>query len=340
MIYPEGSVVVVDRLYGGLDLVEQLSNSKVYMVTKCKSNRPTWLFKNYLHKVLKDKIGQYAACRGNFENDVPFVALSIISKIKGKKLIIDNYISTLHDNAIDIKEVLTEEEEKDGTTNSVTKAIFNNDSIVNYYNIHSGHIDEINRVLMDSLPICHINRWKMKLLLLFIYGMINNARQLFKMHLKQQGGLEGQKKSLSPINFRISVVHYWCPLPVSDKHLLNLRTGSRFRCVTCKKQGKNRRTNSWCVSCQVAFCQTCFKNPDIHFIFSLSVDGMKLKSRFKFKDYIDESTNQQVPQPKLLPNIRQQTSNLNLVTTNPDNHNKIQLGRKKRNRFRDCLKNK
>ena len=54
MSYSVGSVVVVDRLYGCLAVVEALATKGVACVAKCKANRPSWLFKGYLHKFLRD----------------------------------------------------------------------------------------------------------------------------------------------------------------------------------------------------------------------------------------------------------------------------------------------
>ena len=65
--------MIVDKLYGGLDLVESLARKKVFCVAKCRADRPSWLFSKYLHKFIRSKnaqLGDYAAVR---LLDLPFV---------------------------------------------------------------------------------------------------------------------------------------------------------------------------------------------------------------------------------------------------------------------------
>jgi hypothetical protein len=157
--YQEGAQIVVDRLYGGLDLVEDLAEKKVFCLAKCKSNRPSWLFKDFLHKIINNKknpeIGDCAIANGTFKfdfGDIPFYAFSVVTKIKNQhSLTIDNFISTSHDEkSLQLSSVVREEGvmEKDDSVATYTKAVFSEDSIVKDYSLNSGHIDQINDQLM------------------------------------------------------------------------------------------------------------------------------------------------------------------------------------------------
>jgi hypothetical protein len=116
--YQEGAQIVVDRLYGGLDLVEDLAEKKLFCLAKCKSNRPSWLFKDFLHKIINNKknpeIGDCAIANGTFKfdfGDIPFYAFSVVTKIKNQhSLTIDNFISTSHDEkSLQLSSVVREE---------------------------------------------------------------------------------------------------------------------------------------------------------------------------------------------------------------------------------------
>lgn len=139
----------------------------MYCVAKCKANRPTWLFKDLLHKVLslQKKLGACAMVKGMFcfpDRNIPFVAVSIILEMTGKSPTIGNFISSAHSNSInevlDVDEVVTSG--KDGNEVSTKKAIFAEGSIVSTYNNESGHIDAINSQLIESLPLGRNCRWK------------------------------------------------------------------------------------------------------------------------------------------------------------------------------------
>jgi len=51
--YAPGTCSVVDCFYGGIQVIEKLAKNHVYCVAKCTAIRPAWLFKNYLHPLLK-----------------------------------------------------------------------------------------------------------------------------------------------------------------------------------------------------------------------------------------------------------------------------------------------
>lgn len=138
--YQEGSKIVVDRLYGGLDLVQDLAAKKIFCLAKCKANRPSWLFKEFLHKVLSQdsvKVGDCAIANGVFNFDfgeIPFFAFSVVTKIKNQNSItIDNFISTSHDHkSLELLKVVEEEGmmDKDDSVSTYSCGIFSENSII------------------------------------------------------------------------------------------------------------------------------------------------------------------------------------------------------------------
>lgn len=51
--YPEGSLVIVDKLYGGMNLLMNLAKRRVFMIGSCRSDRPSFLFKEfYIHLLI------------------------------------------------------------------------------------------------------------------------------------------------------------------------------------------------------------------------------------------------------------------------------------------------
>jgi len=49
------STVVADRLYSGIPLLSSLLSRNQHSVLKCRGDRPSWLFKNLSHRILKNK---------------------------------------------------------------------------------------------------------------------------------------------------------------------------------------------------------------------------------------------------------------------------------------------
>lgn len=90
-----GTTLVVDRLYGSLDLVQYYAEKGVYVVAKCKSDRPSWLFKDFLHSFLDKKTleaTQY--CSGVFPCGTTFLAQSTVYEMKNDNPVITNFLTT------------------------------------------------------------------------------------------------------------------------------------------------------------------------------------------------------------------------------------------------------
>jgi hypothetical protein len=45
--YPSGSVVVVDKLYGGLKLLKVLANKGIHTIASCRKDRPSYIFSQF-----------------------------------------------------------------------------------------------------------------------------------------------------------------------------------------------------------------------------------------------------------------------------------------------------
>ena len=55
--YPPDSVIVADRLYGGLPLLEEIVKQRTNVICACKANRPSFIFSKLLHHILIKKKG-------------------------------------------------------------------------------------------------------------------------------------------------------------------------------------------------------------------------------------------------------------------------------------------
>lgn len=131
MQYPKGSVVVIDRGYGSLEIVQKLCENGVFCVAKCPASHPTFIFKGFLHTILfnqkPNKLGQAVYCVGKFPNsDFHYTALTVIAGRRGKTWIVDNFISSYHvPTPITFKKSVEETtNNKDGTSSSTTRVTF------------------------------------------------------------------------------------------------------------------------------------------------------------------------------------------------------------------------
>jgi hypothetical protein len=109
------SLIVVDRLYGGLNLVEGMVKKQVHVICTCKSNRPSFIFKNFLHKILIQmrggrkliNPGDIISCHGYIPIPIPgreesyrYIKFSVFVSAghsKVGKLFLSNFLSTYHD---------------------------------------------------------------------------------------------------------------------------------------------------------------------------------------------------------------------------------------------------
>jgi len=188
--FPEGSHIVVDRLYGSIDLIEELALKKVLCTAKCKSDRPSLFFKDFLHKILSskgNKIGSCASIIGKLnrnEENVPFAAYSCVSKTEKGKIYYDNFISSgVVSGIMNLDSILSENvKKKNDSEVNVTKALWKN-CIVNIYNNSAGYVDSVNSDILSGFPVYRIMRWKFKYLT-FINIITHNARLFYKLQMK------------------------------------------------------------------------------------------------------------------------------------------------------------
>lgn len=292
--YNQGSTVVIDRLYGGLDVVEDLAKKKVFCVAKCKANRPTSIFKDFLHKAIRAKkelqLGDHAVATGVFvvgAEHIRFYCYSVVSQITAKKTTIENWISTCpnhNEESIKINSIEeTQEEEKDGTQVLTKKVVWAADSIGSFYNSEAGHIDEINSRIGESYPLFRFMRWKSKLLLTFLFGLVHNAHRFIQLH---------QNDESTPQLWRIQVANLLSPSPsIPSQHQLaiipNTTRKNRLRCKLCSLYHgkKDKKTYYYCSGCQAPFCFDCFQDSGLHAQFTASPEGAT--SRFKAKFLIN-----------------------------------------------------
>ena len=131
MQYPKGSIVVIDRGYGSIEIVDKLRQNGIFCVAKCPAARPTFIFKGFLHTILlhqkPTKLGQAVYCIGRFpHSDFHYTALTVVAGRSGKKWIFDNFISSYHvPTPVTFQKSVEETtNNKDGTSSSVTRVTF------------------------------------------------------------------------------------------------------------------------------------------------------------------------------------------------------------------------
>ena len=102
-------------------------------------------------------LGAYAMCKGTFtKTKKTFYAWTIFSKLEKESRTFINFISSypphfttdLNVENIDVAII----SKKDNSKSTIQTAIFNKDSIFDFYNSESGHIDRINSEITDSFP--------------------------------------------------------------------------------------------------------------------------------------------------------------------------------------------
>ena len=288
--YAKNSCLVFDCLYAGLEVFENLSEKEYYGVGKCKSDRPSWLFKEYLHKILTAQedlpLGAYAICKGTFtKTKKTFYAWTIFSKLEKESRTFINFISSypphfttdLNVENIDVAII----SKKDNSKSTIQTAIFNKDSIFDFYNSESGHIDRINSEITDSFPKYRMMRWKVPLLFTYFFGMLQNARKIQKKY----------DNSFNINNWRINTANVLSPQQeVPKEHFLERLfpkggdQSQRKNCSVCSHFHfkKDNKTTFYCMACQVPICKKCYFDLEKHLNFLSSPKGKQNRFDAKF----------------------------------------------------------
>lgn len=271
--YYLGSVVVVDSLYGSLKLATLLVERDVHIVCKCRSDRPSFIFKNYLYKILEkshdgDKVGNTVSCTGYIRrNDgsyVKFSAYTIVTQSRSGAKIKNNFISTIHNAGENCLESTDNEiiELKNGKRLVYTKCIFHTESVISFYNQQAGFIDETNDYVLGSFPEIRSMRWKLSVFYLFLFSWIHNARMIFNE-------LPTTQEKLNSLKFRKQLCDELVPRHDNNMtHQLERKTkekSQRGRCKICYNLKKtDKKTYFICTGCKIYCCQSCFEG-DIHY---------------------------------------------------------------------------
>ena len=246
--------------------------------------------------------GFYVSAKGYFEFDdftVPYIAISVVSKIADNKLTIDNFISTkMYDDPVKIINIaISNNVIKSGKYVTIQKPVYGDNCIPKDYNLKAGYIDQINEQLM-SYPKFRMHRWKVKHFLTFFYGMINNGNKFNSLYNKCHcRPIEWKKKTANWLSPRVEISpnHELLTLP---NHICGNQ--SRIRCSACYhcNDKKDTRTTRYCVTCQAPMCKSCHnnsKNNKFHLQFATSQPGFKSQFKAKF-NYINQQQQQQHPQ--------------------------------------------
>ena len=283
LIY-KGSTVVVDSLYGSLDLFEQFLKNGVHMVCKCRSNRPSFIFKDFLHKIIEktDKtIGTSVSCSGNIqtkEGHVKFSAYTILTQTRNGHIIKNNFLSSIHEAGEQILESRHFEvvEMKDGTKISYCQCKFNQSSVISYYNHCAGYIDETNHSILTCFPQVVFHRWKLPVFFLFLFSWIHNARILYNDFTGKDITLKDFRKQLSDELANL-------PSKGDYRHTLSRTVkekSKRRRCKVCEMKNTDKKTYTKCMACNAFMCQSCFRS-DGHYQFIESNEFKKTTKKSK-----------------------------------------------------------
>jgi len=287
--YRVGSILTVDRFYGGIQLIETMALKGVNIVASCSANRPSWIFREFLHPILFKKFGllenlpsgQLISCKGYLpflKSDstrvyIRFYAHSIVSMSMSGKPIINNFLSTIHGVTVDYLSHFIPAENymtKEGDDVERNIPIFTPGNVFSDYHDMNGFIDQCNNNVIECFPILRETRWKVRILFLFIFTLFHNARMLHNLS--------------SPIKFSSKV---WRE-KICDELIQKVEYKQHKR---IKKWNKNARqycqlcneviTNSICEGCQMPVCQTCYQiEQHMNYI---STESYKIKLRLQRK---------------------------------------------------------
>lgn len=279
------SVSVTDRLYSGIQLLKQFGILEKAIVMKCKSDRPSFLFKNLLHKLFDkstSKVGDYAYGIGDVAlggKVVRFKFLTVVEKkdLSTGKLVFGNYMTSL-DLSCDLqasKIVETQDYSKEGQVTTYSSAIWETDTLVAYYYEKSGFIDQCNDTIARLIPNWRVPNWNTKVALGFLAVVTNNIRSLNNHFSGKYDDLRSfcckmiqlvSPTILGPKKHRLLCIsksgyekRTRKPLATNEnikyQQDTNKKSSESFSnpCKICKSF-----TSTYCTGCQTRMCRSCF----------------------------------------------------------------------------------
>lgn len=227
--------IIADSYYGSVELAEKLHDRQVFFILGCQKYRPSYLFKNFMHKEKRMKKLESRWCSNGH-----LAALYFKDRAKV------NFITNA--DIIDVEKV--------GSDTYLPK-------VVKIYRKHMGHVDKADAFLSHCLFSNRNRKWTdahFKASLKFtvdncwiIYNHIKNesiSLESFIMKLACELVEEYTKESTQMVEqidkSEISNVH----VPV--------RSDKKSRCENCKPKKNDSKTNYICSECNVYLHIDCF----------------------------------------------------------------------------------
>jgi hypothetical protein len=280
----EGHIVVADSYFGGVKTLETLKKNGFESIMTCNSNRPSSIFKNRLHKKLKDRTSSF--CQLEADSNFYYSAFSI-NRSNGDSNKISNILSTVHQK-LEFVKVSTL------TRGSNNERVEKNGEIPTAYNDYlkaSGYIDNANKYVMNTMYRFRCHRWRQAVFCWVVSLFAHNARCLCKNESTWNGTQSEYCNKISEDLFHIES-------PSQNEHkLISIEKRDYCRCCYWKtKIGEKKvrkKVKNKCNICGV-MCKNCFDSPnhgDYHFHIQQCCKKKKFIFRFGSHEILNRYRN-------------------------------------------------
>jgi len=259
LIIPKGTgfILTFDAYYGGFEIAQELRTRSLYFIASCTVTRPSFLFKDHLHKKLEENEERGARAWCSWRRRFLAVAW------RDKKIL--NLLTNCHDRP----RTRHMETDKNGEEIRVPQVVEDYRASLNYVDRANSYrlryyfwhrvIKHTRVQFINMVLLCVVNAW-------ILYTYINSAdkrkrvskpklsyKQFFVQLIKElaeRGGFHRDRKREA------------APPSAKEAHIV-IRTKQRGTCAYCKVQGSTNRgnCNTKCSSCDLflhADTKNCF----------------------------------------------------------------------------------